>query len=107
MARTTAPNKPLHTLWDGPLKASVWPNESDKGPYYTVTLAKLYSDKDGQTKETQSFSASELLRVAELAREAHGVIRDLKRQRSQERKTEQVGEEREQPSRTNRPARFR
>lgn len=105
MNDTPMPNKPIETLRDSRLKAAIWENESEKGPYYTVTLAKLYDDKDGQTKETQSFSASELLRVAELAREAHGVVRDLKRERIQERKAEQAVEERSAQSK--RPARFR
>ncbi|MCA8883148.1 MAG: hypothetical protein KDA50_05290 [Rhodobacteraceae bacterium] len=105
MDSTTVSNRPIETLRDSRLKAAIWENASETGPYYTVTLAKLYDDKDGQTKETQSFSASELLRVAELAREAHGVVRDLKRERTQERKAEQAVEER--PSQSNRPARFR
>lgn len=107
MDSTTVPNKPIETLRDSRLKASIWENESEKGPYYTVSLAKIYEDKDGQLQETQSFSASELLRVAELAREAHGVVRDLKRERSQERNTEQQAELGSNRSRSERPARFR
>lgn len=107
MDSTTVPNKPIETLRDSRLKASIWENESEKGPYYTVTLAKIYEDKDGHLQETQSFSASELLRVAELAREAHGVVRDLKRERSHERNTEQQAEQGNSRSRSERPARFR
>ena len=107
MDSTTVPNKPIETLRDSRLKASIWERESEKGPYYTVTLAKIYEDKDGHLQETQSFSASELLRVAELAREAHGVVRDLKRERSQERNTEQQAEQGNSRSRSERPARFR
>ena len=107
MDSTTVPNKPIETLRDSRLKASIWENESEKGPYYTVSLAKIYEDKDGHLQETQSFYASELLRVAELAREAHGVVRDLKRERSQERNTEQQAEQGSNRARSERPARFR
>ncbi|MGR3804845.1 hypothetical protein [Marinibacterium profundimaris] len=107
MDSTTVSNKPIETLRDSRLKASIWENASEKGPYYTVSLAKIYEDKDGHLQETQSFSASELLRVAELAREAHGVVRDLKRERSLERNTDQQAEQGSNRSRSERPARFR
>ena len=105
MDSTTVPNKPIETLRDSRLKASIWENASEKGPYYTVSLAKIYEDKDGHLQETQSFSSSVLLRVAELAREAHGVVRDLKRERSLERTAETETPERN--SRSSRPKRFR
>lgn len=77
-------NKPIETLRDGRIKATIWENQSDRGAYHTVALAKVYEDRDGKLQETSSFSAGELLRVAELAREAHGVIRELRRDRTLE-----------------------
>jgi len=88
MDRETASKKPIETLRDGRLKAAIWQNESDKGSYYTVSLAKVYEDREGKLRETNSFSAGEMLRVSELAREAHNVIRDLNREHAVERKTE-------------------
>ncbi|SMD04531.1 hypothetical protein [Primorskyibacter flagellatus] len=88
MDRETVPNSPIETLRDGRLKASLWLNENDKGSYYTVSLAKVYEDRDGKLKETNSFSAGELLRVAELAREAHGEIRERNREHAIERRVE-------------------
>ena len=78
-------NKPIETLRDGRLKATIWHNESEGGAYHTVALAKVYEDRDGKLQETSSFSAGELLRVAELAREAHGVIRGYRRDLALER----------------------
>jgi len=72
-------NKPETVIRDGSLKATVWRNESDKGPYYNTTLAKTYTDQQGNPRDTQNFSQSDLLRVAELGREAYGMINDLKR----------------------------
>ena len=90
MDRQSVPNQPVETFRDGRLKASIWQNQSKDGDYHTVTLAKTYEDKQGRLQDSHSFSASELLRVAELAREAHGFIKERARERNymQERKAE-------------------
>ena len=75
-------NKPDLVLRDGSLKATVWRNEGENGPYFSTKLAKTYSDQDGKPRDTQNFSQSELLRVAELSRDAYGAINDLKREQS-------------------------
>lgn len=103
MDRTAVSNRPVETLRDGSLKAPVWRNEGEKGPYYTVSLSKIYEDQKGQVRETNSFTASELLRVAELAREAHCVVRDLRREHSKSRNAEVSVEQ----TREDRPGRFR
>lgn len=102
MARQPAQNQPIETLRDGRLKATLWENQGENGPYHTVTLAKVYEGKDGQLQETSSFSAGELLRVAELARESHGLIRDLRRDHALDR-----GADRGAPSPDERPHRPR
>jgi len=93
-----AKQRPIETFRDGRLKASIWQNESDKGPYHTVTMAKVYEDRSGKLQETNSFSSGELLRVAELAREAHTYVRDIRRDLAQDRRSE--------PQREDRPGRF-
>lgn len=112
MDRNTTPNNaPLETLRDGRLKATIWENAGDNNEtYHTVTLAKVYEDREGKLQDTASFSAGELLRVAELAREAHGVIRGLRREHAVERNAERQAEReapRTQASREDRPGRFR
>ena len=97
MARQPAQNQPLETLRDGRLKATVWENQGENGSYHTVTLAKVYEGKDGQLQETSSFSAGELLRVAELARESHGLIRDLRRDHSLDRNAPEPDERPHRP----------
>lgn len=92
MDRTTTSNAPLETFRDGRLKATVWENTGDNGPYHTVTLAKVYEDREGKLQETNSFTGSELLRVAELAREAHAFTKDLKREHALERQADRSGE---------------
>ncbi len=82
--QNTPSNKPELVVRDGSLKATVWRNEGDKGTYYTTSLAKTYTDQQGNPRDTQNFSQTELLRVAELGREAYGMISELKRQHSLE-----------------------
>ncbi|MEM9765182.1 MAG: hypothetical protein AAF968_22225 [Pseudomonadota bacterium] len=71
--------KPEDTLRDGALKATIWRNQSEKGDYFSANFSKTYRDERGEFRDTQSFSAGDLLRVSELGRRAHNRIRDLKR----------------------------
>lgn len=105
MDRQTDSNQPVATLRDGRLKATISENQSDNGPYYTITLAKVYEDKDGNLRETNSFSQGEVLRVTELGREAHGVVRDLVRERAKERSTQRQATRHEEPRREGRGGR--
>ena len=75
-----ADNQPEETLRDGNLKATIWVNEGEKGPYVSVTLAKTYTDDNGKYQDTNSFSQSDLLRVAELSRQAYVCGNELKRE---------------------------
>jgi len=81
----TAPAEKPTVIRDGNLKASIFHNVSEDGKaYYTTKLAKTYSDQDGNPRDTQNFSQSDLLRVAELGREAYAKINELKRGQSVE-----------------------
>ena len=74
-----ATTPPASTLRDGNLKATIWQNEGEKGAYYSTTLSRTYKDEDGKLHDTQSFRPSDLLRVSELAREAHDETNSLRR----------------------------
>lgn len=89
-----ATNKPIDTIRDGSLKATVWENEGEKGPYYNVTFAKTYKDEQGNYRDTQSFTGADTLRVAELARTAYARTNALRREayQSQEMDDEPVRE---------------
>ena len=73
-------NKPAHVERDGQLKATIWANQSEKGVYFTINLAKTFTDIQGAVRDTQSFNSAELLRVAELARKTYGIAGELKAQ---------------------------
>lgn len=97
-------NTPVETFRDGRLKATVWQNQNSKDEtYHTVTLAKTYEDRNGNLKDTNSFSAEELLKVNELASEAYGFVRGIRRDMARERNAERNN----QPDWEDRPERFR
>ena len=76
---TTSNQSPELILRDGALKITIWKNEGEKGAFYTASPAKTY-EKDDELHDGHSFVASDLLRLAELAREAHAKIRKLRDQ---------------------------
>lgn len=76
----TDDNRPIETIRDGRFKASIWNNEGENGPYLSVKFAKTYNDANGNAQDTQTFSDSDLLHVAELARETYRVSRDLRQE---------------------------
>lgn len=63
--------RPVETLRDGALKAAIWRNESENGAFFAVTFSRTYKDAAGELKDTDSFSGSQLLRLARLADKAY------------------------------------
>jgi len=77
MKETIMANPPIDTLRDGPLKATIWKNETDKGAFYNIDLTRAFKTDDG-FQDTTSFRSSDLLRVAFLAQQAHARVIELK-----------------------------
>ena len=66
-------NAPVFSVRHRALKAAVWRNESENGPFFNTTVSRSY--KDGDTwKEAGSFGYDDLLIVAELLRSCYGFI---------------------------------
>lgn len=63
--------RPVETLRDGAIKAAIWKNESENGPFFAVTFARTYRNGDGELHDTDSFSGSQLLRLARIADKAY------------------------------------
>lgn len=80
---------PVDVLRDGALKASIWKAEGEKGPFFTAKLTRAYKDQDGQWRETQSLSASDLLPGSELLKRAYHRMKDLRKEHAQTRPSEQ------------------
>lgn len=75
---STNTNKPAATLRDGSIKATIWRNFGDSGTFYSVRIARSYTDEQGHYHDTDSFSGSELLRVARLAGKAYDRANELR-----------------------------
>jgi len=74
-------DKPIKTLRDGLITATLWKNHTDDGAFYSVNLIRSYKDQDGEWNETPSFSGSDLLKASNLATRAYDFITDLVQER--------------------------
>lgn len=81
-------NPPRDVLRDGNLKSSIWRNEGEKGPFYSATLSRTYTDHDGQPRDSNSFAGTDLLRLSELARKTYDRTQDLRREDSRQQSLE-------------------
>lgn len=75
-----APERPADVLRDGSLKASLWRNEGDKGPFFAAEFSRTYTDADGHPRDSRTFVGGDLLKLAELARKAYDRTNDLRRE---------------------------
>jgi hypothetical protein len=65
--------KPAHKIRRGALTLTVWKNDGDNGPWYSVNLSRSYK-KDDQWAESDSFGQDDLLRLAKMLHEADSWI---------------------------------
>ena len=63
--------RPVETLRDGSIKAAIWKNGSENGDFFAVTFSRTYKAGDGNLQDTDSFSGTQLLRLARLANQAY------------------------------------
>lgn len=70
----TTNTKPIQTLRDGSLKAAIWKNTGESGDFYSVQFTRTWKDEQGGCRVNDSFSGSELLRIARLANVAYDEI---------------------------------
>lgn len=77
-ARGTAPvprsgeerRQPIHRIRIRSTTAAIWQNHSERGPWYSVTISRSYRDAAGNWQTSESFSGTDLLVLAEVARAA-------------------------------------
>ena len=63
-------NKPANTLRCGNIKATIWQNASEKGPFFATTFSRSFKDQSGQWRNGTSFGRSDLEALVTVAREA-------------------------------------
>ena len=71
---------PETTLRDGNLKATIWKNAGEKGAFFSANLTRIYTDDNGNYHDSDSFSGTELLRIAHLATRAYDRVSELRQQ---------------------------
>ena len=74
---------PADTLRDGRVKATMWERNSEGGPTFSTTIARTYTDKEGQPRDTPFLSGADLLRASRVAEKAYEREQELVRERSQ------------------------
>jgi hypothetical protein len=68
---TQEANRPVHTIRHGRIKATIWCNQTQKGPMYNVTFSRSYQDDEQNWHDTQSFGVGDLMTVAKASSDAH------------------------------------
>ena len=54
------PVRPVHEVRLGKIRASVWGNRTNNTTWYSITLARLYKDKEGKFQQAESFGPEDL-----------------------------------------------
>jgi hypothetical protein len=65
--------KPAHKIRNRALTVTIWRNDGEKGPWYSVTPSRTYKQGE-QWKESDSFGEDDLLPLAKLLDEAHSWV---------------------------------
>jgi hypothetical protein len=66
-------NRPFHEIKHRSIRATIWKNDTAKGPMYNVTVSRLF--KDGQQwKDSHSFAFDDLMNLAKALYDAHSFI---------------------------------
>ena len=67
--------KPIRDFKAGAVLASVWPREGANGPFYQVTLQRMYKrDDDSKWEYSDSFGERDLASVSQAASDAYNWI---------------------------------
>jgi hypothetical protein len=68
-------NQPIHKIRHGAISASIWRQETEKGPMFNVSIQRTYKDGD-EWKSSTSFGMQNLLVVSLIATRAFEWISD-------------------------------
>jgi hypothetical protein len=63
-------NKPTNTLRCGNIKATIWQNVSEKGPFFATTFSRPFKDQFGEWRNGISFGLNDLEALVSVACEA-------------------------------------
>lgn len=60
MATTNSSKRPATTLRCGNIKATIWQNVSEKGPFFATTFSRPFKDQSGAWRNGTSFGLNDL-----------------------------------------------
>ena len=60
MATNTSSKRPATTLRCGNIKATIWQNVSEKGPFFATTFSRPFKDQSGEWRNGTSFRLNAL-----------------------------------------------
>ena len=63
-------NKPANTLRCGNIKATIWENSSENGPFFSTTFSRPFKDQSDAWRNGTSFGLNDLEALVTVAREA-------------------------------------
>jgi len=63
-------NKPANQLRCGNIKATIWQNVSEKGPFFSTTFSRPFKDRTGTWRNASSFGLHDLEALMNVALEA-------------------------------------
>ena len=66
--------KPAHTLRCGNIKATIWQNHSEKGPFFATTFSRPFKDQSALWRNGTSFGLNDLEALLIVASEAKNWI---------------------------------
>jgi hypothetical protein len=62
--------KPAHTLRCGNIKATIWQNVSEKGPFFAATFSRPFKDQSGAWHNGTSYGLNDLEALMTVANQA-------------------------------------
>jgi hypothetical protein len=63
-------NQPATTLRYGRIKATIWQNRSEKGPFFSTSFSRSFKGQSGAWRNRTSFGLNDLEALLTVAREA-------------------------------------
>ncbi len=72
---TSTKTRPAHEVRIGRIKATIWEQESEKGPWYNIRISRIYKDKD-DWKDSNSFGRDDLLVLEKVINRAYDWLID-------------------------------
>ena len=72
----TQTKKPAHTLRCGGLKATIWKNSGERGPFYSATFSRPFKSTEGAWRNSASFGLADLEAISILTAQAKAWIFD-------------------------------